>query len=214
MKKLFLSLAIFPTFALAATAPEPIQIKSIDANAILRLQIPAPADWTRVLYIVDGQGDHALVLSRTEGASRDRPNPDRNEYIRLTAKYYGRTAGGWAQEWSLMDYSDCPEMDIAGDFLYKYVTVTDLDKNGHAEVTLPYHMFCGTGVDPHSLKVIMRDGDNKYAVRGESLIKEPSGLSFGGDRTFDKVLNTPEKAAYKQHLDRVWKRVVSVMHQY
>jgi len=214
MKKLILSLAIFPAFALAATAQEPIRVKSLDAESIIRLQVPAPADWTRVLHIVDGLGDHVLVLSRTEGASRSNPNPARNEYIRLTAKYYGRTAEGWGQEWNLMDYSDCPEMDIAGDFLYKHITVTDLNKNGHAEVTLPYHMFCGTGVDPHSLKVIMREANDKYAVRGESLITEPNGMSFGGDRTFDKILSTPGKAAYKQHLDKVWKRVVSVMHQY
>lgn len=176
--------------------------------------LPIPANFNYVRRIVDGQGEHVLQLTRDEKVSPSNPDSGRNEYIRLKATYFTKVGRGWIQDWTVMDYVDCPGMDIDGDFFYRAITVTDLNRDGLAEVTLPYHLFCGTGVDPHSLKVIMREGVLKYAVRGESIIRERGMPPMGGGRTFDKSLDSPDLVPYKYHLDKVWKSVVEEKRMY
>lgn len=62
---------------------------------------------------------------------------------------------------------------MAGDFFTADVGFTDLNLDGVAEVTVPYRLFCGGGVDPYTVKVILRDGTTKLAIRRESLVRYP-----------------------------------------
>ena len=131
------------------------------------------------------------------------------ERIDLRATYYSESAKGWAEDWTIRDSVDCPELDSAAEFLPKGVTVTDLDRNGMAEVTVSYSMFCGGGVDPSELKVILRQGETKLALRGDTQVKvaEAPVRWEGGANTPDKALSKPENAVFKRHLDKVWAQV-------
>ena len=79
-------------------------------------------------------------------------------------------------------------------------------EDGRVEVSVPYHMFCG-GVDTHTVKVILREGATKLAIRGESTMLYPGQAPFGGVRQYDKALLQPVRAAYKKHMDRIWQEV-------
>ena len=75
---------------------------------------------------------------------------------------------------------------------------------------MSYRLFCGGGVGPYTVKVILRDGTTKLAIRGESLVRIKGQAPFGGGHQYDKALLDPvnaANAAYKQHLDRVWRTV-------
>ncbi|MQA18138.1 hypothetical protein GEV01_01285 [Rugamonas sp. FT103W] len=104
---------------------------------------------------------------------------------------------------------ECPGLDSAADFFSSNVSVTDLNGDGKAEVTIPYKLLCDGGIDSYTIKVILREGANKLAICGNSLVKIPGQEPFGGERQYDKALLSPANAAYKQHMDKVWK-VVSV----
>ncbi len=60
-------------------------------------------------------------------------------------------------------------------------TITDLDDNGIAESTFLYKLRCRSDVSPVQLKLIMHQGKEKYALRGETLVptadpdKKPGG---------------------------------------
>jgi len=158
--------------------------------------------------ISDAGGEHILVLSRKAGASPAQPRSGRIERIDLFVTYHTRMGTKkWQQEWSIRDLTDCPGLDAEADFFATSVSFSDLNKDGKAEVTVPYRLFCGGGVDPYIIKIILRDGPTKLAIRGESLVRYPGQEPFGGEHQHDKALLAPDRAAYKQHLDAIWKKV-------
>ncbi len=157
--------------------------------------------------IRDKDDEHVLVLTRKGGPSSARPKSGRVEHIELDAAYYSQQAGVWNAEWTLHDFVECPGLDSAADFFSSSVSVTDLNGDGKAEVTIPYKLFCGGGIDSYTIKVILREGTNKLAIRGDSMVKLPAQEPFGGEHQHDKPLLTPANAAYKQHMDQVWKAV-------
>jgi hypothetical protein len=204
-------LAVMASLACAAAQAAPVEVKSAPADAAFfrSANFPPPAAMVAARQVADVNGRHMLILTRTAGPSRDQPNPGREERIDLRATYYDETPSGWTEAWTIRDFVDCPELDIEGKFLPKGLAVTDLDHNGVAEVTVPYTMFCGGGVDPAELKVILRQGDTKLALRGETEILEGKARAGGGN-TPDKALLRPENAVFKKHLDKVWARVKRV----
>ena len=87
------------------------------------------------------------------------------------------------------------------------VSITDINADGKAEVTIPYKLFCGGGIETATVKIILREGALKLAIRGESEVRLPGQEPFGGKHDYDKLLLTPAYAPYKVHLDQVWKAV-------
>lgn len=183
---------------------------AVDARRLAFENIRLRGSLAVAYSISDRQGEHILVLTRKAGPSPAAPRSGRIERIDLVAKYYRRVAIGlWKEEWSIRDMSDCPGLDVEGDFFLAQITFTDLNKDGEAEVTVPYRLFCGGGIEPSTIKIILRDGMTKLAIRGESLMKVqyPGVDAFGGEHMHDAALLTPERAPYKRHLDAVWAKV-------
>lgn len=155
----------------------------------------------------DRAGEHLLVLTQSSGPSRTQPD-NRVERTDLAASYYSRGAARWTREWVVQDGVDCPSLDHTGEFFPDQLSVTDLDHNGMAEVTVAYKLFCGGGVDPAVLKVILRQGEQKFAMRGSTRIVIPGQPPLGGEAVYDKALSAPANAIFKQHISRVRARVV------
>jgi hypothetical protein len=86
--------------------------------------------------------------------------------------------------------------------------VTDLNKDGVAEITVPYTTVCGDRVTP-TLKVVVRQGTESYTFRGRSLIKAKESASLGSTYKADESLSLQKNAVYRQHLDTVWYRITS-----
>lgn len=220
MKKL--AFALFAMFAGQAYAGNFVDFAyvapktyAISDEELVARGLPVPANFDYVRRIVDMQGEHVLELIREETASPSNPNSGRREYIKLKATYFSKVGRGWLQDWTVLDYVDCPDLDVDGNFFYKAITVTDLNHDGLAEVTLPYHLFCGGGVDSHTMKVIMREGVLKYAVRGEAdMYRLHAARPTTVTRVFDKVLDSPDLVPYKYHLDKVWKAALESKQPY
>jgi hypothetical protein len=91
---------------------------------------------------------------------------------RLLARQYRRplgSTGAYQQLWQLQDaMRDCP-LDLTLGLLPGSTRITDLDGNGRTETTVVYALGCRGGVDPAALKLIMREGAAKYALRGEAI---------------------------------------------
>jgi hypothetical protein len=87
------------------------------------------------------------------------------------------------QTWKVYDYiSDCP-VDIVASFVKNTFQVTDLDKNGIAETWLMYKTVCHGDVSPSDMKIIMYEGNTKYAMRGEN--KVAVGIDDNGKKQFE-----------------------------
>lgn len=87
------------------------------------------------------------------------------------------------QTWKVYDYiDDCP-VDIVASFVKNTFKITDLDHNGIAEIWLMYKIVCHGDVSPCEMKIIMYEGKQKFAMRGESKVQV--GIDDNGEKTFE-----------------------------
>ncbi|MDM5182310.1 hypothetical protein PO883_34685, partial [Massilia sp. DJPM01] len=111
--------------------------------AVLKSEhIAVPGKLVKAARFADAAGEHILVVSmRTGPSSAFNAEPGRDELYELFSSLYTRKANRWARAWLIEDANDCPVIDSSASFFPKYITITDLDNNGIAEVTVPYKMF-------------------------------------------------------------------------
>jgi hypothetical protein len=181
--------------------------ETVDAAYLSAQHIPSAGNLVAAQRVLDQDGEHVLVLTRKAGPSPAAPQSGRVEHIELDAVYYAKQGGAWKPAWTVHDFVDCPGLDAAAEFFTSAVSVTDINGDGKAEVTVPYKLLCGGGIDPYTVKVILREGQLKLAIRGESDLKLPGQEPMPGARQYDKALQTQRYSAYKKHMDQVWRTV-------
>ncbi len=132
----------------------------------------------------DKNGQNVLIVCETE----EKTTGD-NRSKELFAYQYILNGDDAKQLWKVNDFvKDCP-VDLMLSLIPKSITVTDINKDGIAENTFIYRMSCKGDVSPDDMKLIMHEGENKYAIRG-SMIQVMDGKKYGGDMkpdpSFDK----------------------------
>ncbi|SNC77380.1 hypothetical protein SAMN06265337_3963 [Hymenobacter gelipurpurascens] len=175
--------------ATAASRPE------IKPQAVPLAQIPAPQRLPGQLLEAwrwqDANGENLLVvfravtLSNQQRAKQAHPAtaPDSNEVeemgdfertARLMAKQYVLKQGKYTVLWRLQDGVAACALDMTLGLKPSSTTITDLDQDGQGETTLVYTAACRGDVSPASLKLIMREGPDKYALRGSTVVQYDS----------------------------------------
>ena len=107
--------------------------------------------------------------------------------------------------WKSYDFvKDCP-FDITLEFIDSSLTVTDLDGDDIAETSFMYKLSCRSDVSPDDLKLIMHEGQDKYAIRGKMILKindeDPSPGSMIIDDSFNKT-----KGIFKDFAIEQWNK--------
>lgn len=203
---LALTAALSIPFAASAAAYFIPEVEVVKSDFLTTNNIPNPGHVVKLKKVKDDYGYHLLVLTRKVGPSPSNPDFRRTEAISIQALYYTRVNGQWVQEWTIKDSVDCPGQDVTTDFFMDSITVTDINRDGRAEVTVPYHTFCGGGMDAQTVKVILREGDLKLAIRGTSsfVSGSPNDEPIIGEKRYDQNLLQPKYSRYRQHMDNVW----------
>ncbi|MFT2187566.1 M949_RS01915 family surface polysaccharide biosynthesis protein [Pseudomonas putida] len=154
---------------------------------------------------VDGEG--LLVLSRSDGQASDLESEQEVDRVVLKATLYGRTAENdtFKARWQIEQETTCPGLDLDVDFYNDVSDVSDLNKNGVAEVTVASHAFCGGGIDPHDIALEMREGQAIYTITGQSLITPAGEEPVGGEREDSASLKAAPQVL-RDHMDAVWQQ--------
>lgn len=160
----------------------------------------------------DSLGAHYLVqLQRqNENVSYDKPAAE------LVAHLYTLDDKKVKRNWQLYDAMPC-DLDVIAEFADSTVLVTDINKNGIAEISIPYYIGCRGDVSYDQMKIIMYEGQQKFAIRGDSAIcKAKTGLPvdstdhYGGKYEIDEkllqqsALKNSDKVLFRNHLKSVW----------
>lgn len=115
--------------------------------------------------------------------------------------------------WKIYDFiKDCP-VDIVAEFVKNSLSVTDLDNNSTAEVWVMYKTVCHGDVSPSDMKIIMYEGDQKFAMRGESRIQygiddDNKPLIEGGSYTYDKAFQQGPKV-FREYAEKLWNKQIN-----
>lgn len=170
-------------------------------RAVALAQVPAalrqPGQLLEAWRWPDANGENLLVVFRSEAATPSPPAasaaaaPAPYEFNELTtgagpaytaqlsARQYVRRQGAYTELWRLRDFvTNCP-LRLTLRPLPASTAITDLDHDGRSETTLLYALACRSGPASAGLKLIMREGKGKYALRGTTLPRAASGAGPG-----------------------------------
>lgn len=198
---------------LSAASPSKIQILAFDPKTLpteirYKGKIVAGARW------MDKEGENLLLLCETGPfKSRVPPKSKKNPYgewgmgAEVAGYHYVKVKGEYRLLWKLHDFVEICPFDLDATFLPKSLTITDLDNNGIAESTFLYKKGCRSDLSPVQLKLIMHEGKDKYALRGETVVpyiypEEKLG-KIGGQKTIDPAFGRAPKV-FLDHALRQW----------
>jgi len=173
-------------------------------------RIPTDINTGLVKYFVysDSVGEHVLFVRKITSQSKIKFHENEKSRHEIDVKNFLIMSNGTLQlEWSIIDTNDCPGLDSDADYFLDKISITDVDGDGKAEATIPYYMFCGGGIDPNVIKIIMRTGPQKFAIRGESKVVYSGQEPFGGNFKLDRNLNDSKNSKFKKHILSVWESV-------
>lgn len=167
-------------------------------------------DIKQLLRWTDHMGDNYLILTETNKTKsllttvKSKTDcPDGCSDKELYAYHF---IGKDSLLWKLNDFIRNCGFDNSIEFRKGATKITDLDKNGVAEIWIMYSMACTSDVSPRSLKLILYQGNKKYAIRGTSqpsrqMKDEKHGGIYVPDNEFQKLPQT-----FKDFARNLWEQ--------
>lgn len=142
---------------------------------------------------VDSLDDNIAILTETGiYQSKKFKHESDGADAELFAYHYIVKGDSAFQTWRVYDFiSDCP-VDIEAKFIKNSFQVTDLNKDGVSEIWIMYKTACHGDVSPCDMKIIMYQGQQKFAIRGQNRVfggTDDRGKKsyIGGDYKYDKA---------------------------
>lgn len=86
-------------------------------------------------------------------------------------------------------------------------TLSDINGDGKAEVTMAWRSGCRSDVSPNTHKVLVIEGDTKYVLRGTSKLSGPEGDGTGTFKADPAFAKAPK--GFLEHAELVWAKTVS-----
>jgi hypothetical protein len=153
-------------------------------------------------YFKDAAGENYLFFSTT-GKYQTVLQNDTTANEDIYAYLYTGSKDGFKLTWKLTDSEkNCP-FDLTAAFLEASVEITDLNRNGKAEVWLAYKLACRSDVSPATMKIFAYEGNRKYAMRGTMKIKTPD-IVGGENKQDEKLKNNP---LFSEYAKKKWKQI-------
>jgi len=153
----------------------------------------------------DNTGDNIVILTLTDKTQSKNAPDDVYSGGALYAYHYLVSGDSIKQTWKVYDYvKECP-VDMFLYFVDKTFAVTDLNKDGKAEVWVMYKVSCQGDVSPIPMKIIMYQDNKKFAVRGTTRVESSPNSYMGGEYSFDEAFQNAS-AEFRQYAERLWKQ--------
>ena len=152
----------------------------------------------------DNEGEHLVITTET---SKDVVIGGDSSYTKDDIYAYNYIIKGDQQTllWQMHDFSMVCPVDTKAKYIPNTFSVTDLNKDGKAEVWLMYIIACRGDVSPGAMKIIMHEGAKKYAIRGSSRVESVPKKYDGGDYKMDETFKDGPEAFRKFALE-LWKK--------
>jgi hypothetical protein len=181
-----------------------IKVTKLDKNSIPKAiqyngHIVDAVRWT------DNLGDHIVITTETGKTKSKSTSDDDYSDAALYAYHYSIKEDSIKLTWKVYDYVKECDFDLKANFIKNTFPVTDIDKNGKAEVWLIYETLCTGDVSPSEMKIIMYEDGKKYAVRGKRKTKVSATEYAGGEYSFDDAFKkAPE--VFRRYASQLWKK--------
>lgn len=181
------------------------QIKTTNLN---KGAIPAAVKYVgkpvNVAKFIDSNGEHLVITTET-GVTQNKTGDGDGRNAELYAYQYLVKGTTYTPEWQVHDFEKDCQLDIEAQFVPNTFAITDLDKNGIAEVWLMYRTTCRGDISPSDQKIIMYEGKKKFAARGTCKVKVSATAYDGGSYTFDAAFKAAPDV-FRKYASALWQK--------
>jgi len=190
--------------ALSLTQPCLAQFKmtKLDKNSVPK-NIQYNGNIVQAVRWTDNTGDNIVIFTGTDRTPSK--GPVGGSDAALYAYHYLVSGASIKQTWKVYDYVEDCDVDIDLYFVDKAFAVTDLNKDGKAEVWIMYKNSCRGDVSPAPMKIIMYEDNKKFAVRGTTKTQVSANEYEGGEFKFDDAFKKAP-TGFRQYAERLWKQ--------
>lgn len=151
----------------------------------------------------DSQGDNIVIISETGNYQNPEFKHDNEGQDAEVFAYRYIITDTLRQVWKVYDFiRDCP-VDIQASFIKNTLQVTDFNSDGIAEVWVMYKTVCHGDVSPADMKIIMYQGAQKFAMRGQNKVQLGGEEFVGGEYQFDNAFVKGPKA-FREFAAKLW----------
>lgn len=152
----------------------------------------------RVLSWNEGDGPHVAVFASSSKVGQK--NDSRYETRGLYVTTFSMRDGKPKKIQHIKEIVAVCDLDITAKFIDASISLTNVDGDDKGELTFAYATRCAGDVSPLAMKVLVLEGKDKHALRGESLLKA-GGETWGG--TFKADFKKGAEAIF-EHAKRTW----------
>lgn len=141
-----------------------LELKNVPKDLIFKGQA------TKSYTFSDIEGKHLIVVAET-GELQKSKSSDVKE-MELYVYHFLQKEKEWVEVWKAQDFvRDC-EFDLVLGICPESMEITDLDKDGIAEISFAYYLTCTSDVSPYTMKLLLYEGTSKYALRGTAKVMD------------------------------------------
>lgn len=137
----------------------------------------------RVVSWNEGNGANVAIFATTTKTGQKDDSTYTSKSLHVAT--FNVVGGQYKKIQTIIEAVQPCNLDLTARFLEGSVSLTNLDGDDKGELTFGYVTRCAGDVSPMSMKVLMLEGKDKHALRGESLIElvgsEPMGGEFKAD---------------------------------
>jgi hypothetical protein len=195
-------LRLLLSLILTQTCLAQFELTKLDKNSVPK-NIRYNGNIVHAVRWTDNTGDNIVILTATDKTPSKGPVGGRD--AALYAYHYLVSGDSIKQTWKVYDYVEDCDVDIDLYFVDKAFGVTDLNKDGKAEVWIMYKNSCHGDVSPVPMKIVMYQDNKKFAVRGTTKVPVSANEYDGGQFTFDDAFKKAP-AEFRQYAERLWKQ--------
>lgn len=152
----------------------------------------------------DSLGENMLVLSELApyADKRKNENDEEGQTAEIHASHYIKKRETYENVWMLNDEVKACPFDITCQFIPGSATITDLDKDGYAEIKVQYMTACRSDVSPARMNLVIRENGNYYELRGNSWIAYSPDLKFDINESNENLEGTPRLKDEMEEMNR------------
>ncbi len=201
LKHLILLFFFILIYHVKAWSQDNFSVKNIKANQLPQ-KIKYKGNIKIALQWTDVSGENFFIATET-GIYKNKNNDSEEQNAELFAYHYNVRNDTLKQIWKLYDFiKDCP-VDIEANFIKNAFKITDLNDDGTAEIWTMYKTACHGDVSPCTMKIIMYQGGQKFAMRGENKVRISEKEYMGGEYKFDAAFLEGDKK-FRDFALRLW----------
>ncbi|MEO8535782.1 MAG: hypothetical protein ABI441_18645 [Flavobacterium sp.] len=181
--------------------------KKLDLNKIPK-EIKYKGKVKNAISWKDKLGENIVLLTETGEFTTKNSESEDSRDAELYAYHYIISEKIPKLDWKIYDFiHDCP-VEIEANFIKNTFNITDLNKDGIAEIWIMYTTVCHGDVSPSNMKIIMYEKNEKFSMRGENRVKVSDKRFLGGKYTFDKAFNEGPKE-FREYAKKLWQKNIN-----